>query len=74
MITPVSGDLEMIVVQIGEVVKKYSWQMVYASGQSQFNSLWNQMKTEANSLGLSRVNQYYTDQWNQALQLVSRYE
>jgi hypothetical protein len=74
MITPVSGDLEMIVVQIGEVVKKYSWQMVYAANQTQFNSLWNQMKTEANSLGLSRVNQYYTDQWNRALQLVSRYE
>jgi hypothetical protein len=74
MITPVSGDLEMIVVQIGEVVKKYSWQMVYASSQSQFNSLWNQMKTEANSLGLARVNEYYTDQWNRALQLVSRYE
>jgi hypothetical protein len=74
MVTPVSGDLEMLVVQIGEVVKKYSWQMVYASSQSQFNSLWNQMKAEANSLGLARVNQYYTDQWNRALQLVSRYE
>jgi hypothetical protein len=74
MITPVSGDLEMIVVQIGEVVKKYSWQMVYASNQAQFNSLWNQMKADANSLGLAQVNQYYTNEWNRALQLVSQYE
>jgi putative aldouronate transport system substrate-binding protein len=74
MITPVSGDLEMIVVQIGEVVKKYSWQMVYASNQAQFNSLWNQMKADANSLGLAQVNQYYTNEWNRVFQLVSQYE
>jgi len=74
MITPVSGNLEMTVVQIGEVVKKYSWQMVFAPNQSQFNTLWNQMKAEANGLGMASVVQYYTNEWNRALQFVSRYE
>ena len=74
MITPVSGDLEIAIAQIGEVVKKYSWQMVYAPSQAQFNALWNQMKTEANGLGMARVVQYYTSEWSRALQLVSKYE
>jgi hypothetical protein len=74
MVPPVTGDLEMVVTQIGEVVKKYSWQMVYAASQVQFNSLWNQMKIEANGLGLDKVVDYYTDGWNKALELVSKYE
>jgi hypothetical protein len=74
MVPPVTGDLEMVVTQIGEVVKKYSWQMVYAASQAQFNSLWNQMKVEAGGLGLDKVVDYYTDGWNKALELVSKYE
>jgi hypothetical protein len=74
MVTPVSGDLEMTVAQIGEVVKKYSWQMVYASSQAQFDSLWNQMKADANGLGLQKVVDYYSTEWNKAVQLVSKYE
>lgn len=74
MVPPVTGDLEIILAQIGEVVKKYSWQMVYATSQTQFNSLWNQMKTEAEGLGLSKVVDYYTNGWNEALKLVSKYE
>jgi ABC-type glycerol-3-phosphate transport system substrate-binding protein len=69
-----STDLAMSIAQIGEVVKKYSWQMVFARDQAAFNSLWNQMKTEANGLGMQKVVDYYTGQWNQAVQLVDKYE
>ncbi len=74
MITPASDELEMTMSQIGEIVKKYSWQMVYAKDQAEFDSLWEKMKTEADGLGMSKVVDYFTDQWKTAVEKVSDYE
>ncbi len=74
MITPASDDLEITVTQIGEIVKKYSWQMVYAKDQAEFDSLWNEMVTQAKGLGLDDVTAYYTSEWEKALEIVANYE
>lgn len=73
MITPASDDLEITVSQIGEIVKKYSWQMVYASSESEFESLWTEMVTQAKGLGLDEVTEYYTGEWEKALDTVKQY-
>ena len=74
MITPASDDLEITITQIGEIVKKYSWQMVYASDESEFESLWSEMVGQAEQLGLDQVTEYYTAEWEKALELVKDYE
>ena len=74
MITPASDDLEITVTQIGEIVKKYSWQMVYAKDQAEFDKLWSEMLTQAQGLGLDSVTEYYTSEWNKALEIVAHYE
>ncbi len=74
MITPASDDLEIVITQIGEIVKKYSWQMVYAKDEAEFEDLWATMVDEAEQLGLDDVTTYYTEEWEKALELVQDYE
>ncbi len=74
MITPADDDLELIITQIGEIVKKYSWQMVYADDEAEFNKLWSTMVGQAKQLGLEQVTEYYTMEWEKALNLVKDYE
>ncbi len=74
MITPASDELEMTLSQIGEVVKKYSWQMVYAKDEAEFESLWTKMQTEAEGLGMQKVVDYYTAEWTKAIEKVENYE
>ena len=74
MITPATDDLEITVTQIGEIVKKYSWQMVYAADEAEFEELWSTMTEQAKALGLDQVTEYYTAEWEKALELVKEYE
>ena len=74
MITPISDELEMVVSQIGEIVKKYSWQMIYAEDEAEFETLWLTMQTEAEGLGMAQVVEYYENEWAKALEIVKDYE
>ncbi|MCI9142677.1 MAG: hypothetical protein HFH87_08655 [Lachnospiraceae bacterium] len=74
MITPAGDDLEIVITQIGEIVKKYSWQMVYAKDEAEFESLWSTMTEQAKQLGLDDVTNYYTQEWKNALEIVKEYE
>ena len=74
MITPISDELEMVVSQIGEIVKKYSWQMIYAKDEAEFETLWLTMQTEAEGLGMAQVVEYYENEWAKALEIVKDYE
>ncbi len=74
MITPASDELEMTMSQIGEVVKKYSWQMVYAKDEAEFEALWTKMQTEADGLGMQKVVDYFTGEWQKAIDKVDNYE
>lgn len=74
MINPASDDLEIIMTQIGEIVKKMSWQMVYAKDEAEFNSLWDTMVSQAEQLGLDQVTEFYTNEWENACEIVKDYE
>ena len=67
-------DLEHKIDEIGTVVKKYSWKMVYASGEEEFEKLWEEMKGQAKELGIQEVTDYYTENWEKALELAEKYE
>ncbi|MGI6652755.1 MAG: extracellular solute-binding protein [Christensenellales bacterium] len=74
MITPASDEMEITLAQIGEVVKMYSWQMVYAKDEAAFESLWQKMKTDAEGLGMADVVEYYTSEWQKAIEKATNYE
>lgn len=41
--------------QIGNVIVQYSWQMVFANDDAQFNTLLKEMQDKANGLGYQQV-------------------
>jgi putative aldouronate transport system substrate-binding protein len=74
MIPTISDEMEMTVSQIGEIVKKYSWQMIFAKDESEFNSLWEKMVEESKGLGIDSITEYYKQAWTDALNVVKEYE
>lgn len=74
MIPEASDDLQLTITQVGEIVKKFSWQMVYAKDEAEFESLWKTMTEQAAGLGLNDVTEFYTNAWTDALEKVKDYE
>lgn len=74
MIPPISDEMEMTVSQIGEVVKKYSWQMIFAKDEKEFNSLWEKLVSESKGLGADDITAYYKQAWTDALAVVKEFE
>ena len=54
-----SDDLKTIENQIKTVVTQYSWKMIFASSQAEFNSDYNDMVSQANGLGASKIYAFY---------------
>ncbi len=46
-----SQDLEQIKASVGSVVQEYSWRMVFAKDEDEFNELWDEMIDKAYGLG-----------------------
>lgn len=74
MIGSPNKELQSKINQIGEKVKTYSWKMVYAVDEEEFEQLWYTMTKEANDLGMSDVVNYYIQAWEEAQILVGNYE
>lgn len=55
LVPPFDDDTNAIVSKISPIVKEYSWKMVFAEDEEEFNSLWNQMQEKAEGLGLQKV-------------------
>lgn len=45
--------------QCKTVVKDYSWKMVFAKSQSEFDKLYNEMVKQANGFGIQKVDDFY---------------
>lgn len=74
MIPPASDEMETRINAIGEIVRDYSWQMVYAKDNTEFESLWTVMVEKAEKQGLYDVESYYQKAWENALTKAAEYE
>jgi putative aldouronate transport system substrate-binding protein len=50
-----NDDLKQILDQVGSVIKEYSWKMIFAKDEAQFNKLQEEMLTKAKGLGYDKV-------------------
>lgn len=74
MIPTASDEMKTKITAIGETVRDISWRMVYAEDEAQFETLWNSMQEQAESLGMNQVEAYYRKAWETALGKVADYE
>ncbi|MDR1640505.1 MAG: extracellular solute-binding protein [Clostridiales bacterium] len=73
-IPPISDEIQMIVQQIGDSVKTFSWQAVFAKDQAEFDSLVGQMRSQAEELGLEQVMEANRANWAAAKQISEKYK
>ena len=64
------GDIKTKRSECGEVIKAYSWQMIYAEDQSTFDSLWSEMKDKIKGFGYDDVVAYDMENFQEASQAI----
>ena len=55
------SEIETLRNQVKEIIKQYSWQMVFAESESQFESLRDELIETANGLGYEQVLEFDMD-------------
>ena len=63
MIVTFSDDMQRNVDRINEAIARYSWQMIFAKDQAEWDSLWVTMQEECNGMGMEDVVAEWTNQW-----------
>lgn len=74
MMPSIPDDLQLVASSIIETANTYSWQMVMASSDEEFEALWNTMLETVEGMGYDQVAEFYTNAWNEALEDVADYE
>ncbi|MGN6221783.1 MAG: ABC transporter substrate-binding protein, partial [Microbacterium sp.] len=55
------SDIEALRNQVKEIIKQYSWQMVFAENEGQFESLRDELISTADGLGYDKVLEFDMD-------------
>lgn len=74
LITPMTDEISSAAARIGDIVKANSWKMVFAKNDAEFESLYNEMKTKADGLGLKTVYESSLDGWGKAQAIGDKYK
>lgn len=56
-----SAQMQQKITSIGKVIKEYSWKMIFAKNDAEYNALKEEMVTKAKSLGYDEVMEYEID-------------
>lgn len=67
-------DLVLIQEAAGAIVQQAGWKMVYAADEAEFESIWQQMKSDALALGAEEVQNWYYENAAIARELCAPYE
>lgn len=74
LITPMTDEISAAAARIGDIVKTYSWKMVFAKNDAEYESLYNDMKKKAEGLGLKDVYDSSLEGWSQAQARAQKYK
>lgn len=74
LITPMTDEISSTAARIGDVVKANSWKMVFAKNDAEFESLYNDMMTKAEGLGLKEVYESSLKGWSEASAFADKYK
>lgn len=55
--------MEQISARVGDVIKTYSWKMIFAKDQSEYDSLCQEMRQKADDLGINDFVDWYKESY-----------
>jgi len=73
LVPTASDDIMEITTRIGEKVVETSWKMVFAKNEAEFESLWDELQSEASELGIDKVVEDATARWKEAKAAADKY-
>jgi putative aldouronate transport system substrate-binding protein len=59
-------EIQPIITQIGSVLKTNFWRMVFAANEAEFEALWKDAQSKAETLGMPRILNWARTAWAQA--------
>ena len=71
---PNPDDIDIIRTQCSEIIVQYSWKMILAEDEDEFNTLFDEMITQCEGLGIDQVVSYGLENIEQAKQKAAKYE
>lgn len=72
-IPPFPDDLEQIAGRVGDVIKTYSWKMVMAKDDAEYEQLRTEMTEKAEGLGVQQINDWYAEEYEKAYEFGRKY-
>ena len=57
------ADITVIRNQVGQEVKDASWRMIFASDEAEFDSMWDEMVNNLDSLGFQQLYKFDVDKY-----------
>lgn len=73
MVAAAPDNLYKILREVGNIVDTYSWHLIFASDEADFERLWQEMKQKAYDSGMEQVEKYYRVAWADALMQAGKY-
>ena len=74
MMPPLPDDLALISSQVGDVIKTNSWRMVLAKNDAEFDTIWQEMLSKADGLGIKQVVDWVQNSFPKAKTDIEKYE
>lgn len=71
---PAPEDIELKMIQVGDVVKTNVYKMIVAANRAEFDALWEDLKTRADAMGLQDILDWSYAEWDNAKAIVSKYK
>lgn len=68
MVDPLPVGLKEKNSGVEELIREISWEMIYAEDETQFESLWQEMRAQSEVLGIGEIEAYYQKAWQTALE------
>lgn len=72
-ISPIPDDLEQIAGRVGDVIKTYSWKMVMAKDDAEYEQLRQEMTEKAEGMEVQKINDWYAKEYEEAYEFGKKY-
>lgn len=69
MVAAAPASLERVIRELGNIVDTYSWDLIFAPTEADFERLWQEMEQRAYDSGMEQVENYYRVAWADALNI-----
>ncbi|MCK5157377.1 MAG: extracellular solute-binding protein [Spirochaetales bacterium] len=74
VVPPMSDEIQILVSQIGEIIKTDSWLLVFAKDEEEFQQIYRNMVKKAKGLGLDKVLEWDMKVLNEAKEIAEQYK